>query len=127
MRRPPELMLFMVFVVATAGAMQASGLAGEMGVQPDTGIEKDVQNSEEELKNRTYSANREKGEVNFIGSVFASVDKVASSFIMVYALYEMLVNAGIPGWLASFASSPVFLMLGMFMIYLISGRRMTVR
>lgn len=127
MRRPPEIMLFMVFVVAAASAMQASGLASQLGVQPDTGIEKNVEDSKETLKNRSYSANREKGEVNFIGSVFASIDKVVNAFVMVYALYELFVNVGIPGWLAAFLSSPIFLVFGIFMLYMISGRRMTIR
>lgn len=127
MRRPPEIMLFIILVVSMAGAMNASGLSQDFGVQPETGIEDEVNDTQEVLQDRDYEANREKGEVNFIGSVFASVDKVVGAFVLVYELKAMMINVGLPGWLATFLASPIFLILGIFMLYMISGRRMTVR
>lgn len=117
----------MIIVAATASAMSASGLAGQMNITPATGLQDDVNRTQEQLQDREYSANREPGEVNFIGSVFAGLDKVKNSFIMIYELYELFRNIGLPGWAAIFLSSPIFFIMGVFIIYMITGRRMTVR
>lgn len=123
MRRPPEIMLFMIFVVAAASAMQASGLATEMGVQPDTGIDENVKDSKETLKDRSYTGELKGGRVNFVGLIKGGVVKVIDAFILVYGLYEMLVNVGVPGWVAAFLSSPLFLVVGGFIIHMMTGRR----
>lgn len=125
MAQVTKLVVFMVCVAAAATVMQASGLTAELGQQPNPGVQDNVNDSQEDLKQ--YSASREQGETSFIGSVISGVDKAIDSFKLVFALYPMLKNLGMPSWLAAFISAPVYFSFGLFVLYLITGRRTTTR
>lgn len=120
MRHPATILLFIVCVSAVVGAMGASGTADWLGVNPDTGVEEDLNESESEL--RDYSASREGSDTSFIGATISGVDEAVSSFVLIFALADLLVNMGLPPWAATFIASPLVWSFGLFMIYMISGR-----
>lgn len=125
MAQVSKLMIFMVCLAAAASVMVASGLAAEIGQQPQTGIQEDVDSSNESFKE--YSASRSEGATSFIGAVISGVDKTISAFKLIFALPSLLVNLGLPTWLATFISAPIYFSFGMFILYLITGRRTTKR
>lgn len=120
MRHPATVLLFLVCVSAVVVAMGASGTAGWLGVQPETGIQDDVGQSESEL--RDYGASRQGGDTSFIGATISGADEVMSSFVVIFALADMLVNMGLPAWGAAFLASPLVWSFGLFFIYMFSGR-----
>jgi len=120
MRHPATILLFIVCVAAVGGAMSASGTAGWLGVQPDTGVQDDVSDSESELKD--YSASRQGGDTSFIGATISGTDEVLSSFVVIFALADLLVNAGLPPWGATMIASPLVWAFGLFVIYMFTGR-----
>ncbi|MBP1987246.1 hypothetical protein [Halolamina salifodinae] len=121
MRHPTTVLLFIVCVAAVAGAMAASGTAGWLGVDdPSVGVEDQVNQSEGELHD--YSASRQGGDTSFIGATISGTDEVISSFVVIFALSDMMVNAGLPVWSAVMLSSPLAWCFGLFIIYMFSGR-----
>lgn len=125
MTKVTNLMLFMVCLAAAAGAMGASGLTDEVGAAPDPGISEEVNQSEEEFK--TYTASRDEGATSFIGAVISGVDKTIDGFKLIFALYPMLVNLGLPEWVAAFISAPLYFLFGLFILYLLTGRQTSQR
>lgn len=125
MAQVSKLMIFMVTMVAAATAIGASGLGAWTGLNPQTGAADDVNQSKQELHN--YSATRQEGEVNFIGSIFSSAGKVMSSFGMIFTFGSVLQNLGLPPWAVEFVVAPLTFLFGLFFIYLLSGRRTTKR
>ena len=125
MSQATKLMIAMVCIAAAAATFTASGLSGYSGLQPQTGIQDDVEESQKEF--RSYSATRQEGEVNFIGSVFSSAGKVMDGFRLLFQLPELAMNSGLPGWAAEFLAAPVVFLFGLFFVYLLSGRRTTSR
>lgn len=120
-----KLMIFMVCLAAAASVMLASGLAAEIGQQPQPGIEDDVEQTEGDFKE--YSASREEGSVTFVGAIVSGIDKAISALKLVFALYPMLVNMGFPAWLATFLAAPVYVVFGLFTLHLLTGRRTSSR
>lgn len=120
-----KVLVIMVCIAAAATAMAASGLTSDIGLSPNTGIQENVNHSQQEYKK--YSASRTQGDTSFIGSVIGGVDKAISTFKLVFALYPMLTNIGIPAWLAAFISAPVYFSFGLFILYMITGRRTSTR
>ena len=120
MRHPATILLFMVCVAGVVGAMNASGVAAWLGVQPETGIEDNVDTREKKLKD--YSASRGSSDTSFIGATISGVDETVASFVIVFGLADLLINAGLPAWGAALIASPLTWSFGLFMIYMISGR-----
>lgn len=119
-RHPTTVLLFIVCVAAVATAMIASGTAGWLGMQPDTGVQDDVEESKSELKD--YSASRGSSETSFIGATISGTDEVISSFVLIFALADMLINMGLPPWGAVMLASPLTWCFGLFVIYMFTGR-----
>ncbi|ADQ68441.1 hypothetical protein GL213_14390 [Halogeometricum borinquense] len=120
MRHPATILLFIVCVAGVGGAMTASGTADWLGMQPDTGVQDDVAQSKGDLKD--YSASRGSSDTSFIGATISGTDEVVSSFVLIYALADMLVNAGLPSWGAVMIASPLTWSMGLFVIYMFTGR-----
>ncbi|GAA0293938.1 hypothetical protein [Halarchaeum salinum] len=120
MRHPATVLLFIVCVAAVATALGASGTAGWLGMQPNTGVQDQVDQSESQFHD--YSASRQGGETSFIGATISGTDKVFSSFVVIFTLADLLVNMGIPAWAAAMVASPLAWSFGLFVIYMISGR-----
>jgi hypothetical protein len=118
-------MVFMVCVAAASSAVVASGLGGELGMTPQTGIQDDVQQSEDKFKE--YDASRSGDDTSFIGSVISGVDKTIETYQIIFALPTLLTNMGLPGWLAALIGAPAYFLFGLFVVYMITGRRTTGR
>jgi hypothetical protein len=125
MAQATKLLILMVCIGAAATAMSASGLTEELGQSPQTGTQDDINDSEESF--RSYSASRGESDTSFIGSIIAGVDKVVRSFQLIFALHPLLTNLGVPGWLATFISAPIYFSFGLYVLYLLTGRRTTSR
>jgi len=120
MRHPTTILLFIVCTGAVSGALAASGTAEWLGYSPNPGVSEDINDSEEELAD--YSASRDDGDTDFIGATISAVDEVLSAFVVIFALSDLLVNLGLPGWAAAMLASPLAWSFGLFIVYMISGR-----
>lgn len=120
MRHPATILLFMVCVAAVSTGLAASGVTDWLGMQQETGIQDDVADSRKDLKD--FQASRQGKDTSFIGATISATDETISSFIMIFALSDLLVNMGLPGWAAALIASPVVWSLGLFIIYMFSGR-----
>lgn len=120
MRHPATILLFLVCVAAVATAMGASGTAAWLGAQPETGIQDNVNHSGSSLHD--YKASRQEGSTSFIGATVAGTTKTFSSFMVIFSLAELLINAGLPPWGAALLTSPLIWAFGLFAIYMITGR-----
>lgn len=121
MSQATKAMMFIVCIGAAAIVMQASGLAGYTGLDPHTGIQDDINDSKSETRN--YSASTAGDDAGLVGGIFGSVGQGIRSFGLLYQASSMLVNLGLPTWLATFIVAPLpFVAMFLFM-YLVSGRR----
>jgi hypothetical protein len=114
-------MMFIVCIGAAAIVMQSSGLATYTGLDPHTGVQDDIKDSKSQYKN--YSASTSGSDSGIVGGIFGTMSQAVSSFGLLNQSADLLMNLGLPGWLATFIVAPVPFILGFLLMYLVSGRR----
>ena len=113
MRPLPHYVVALAALVGAVTIMQGAGIAGELGVSPETGIENDIENVQEQLSNQVDSDQRGVGSI--IGLAISAVSLSFSMVELVILFPAVLNNLGVPLWLAIPASFPVYV-IGMFFI-----------
>lgn len=121
MRKTTKLVVFLIMLHAAAGLLSASGVAADMGVLPDPGGDKrvgDAQSAAESVK-------AEGGIADTLFALYTSVtDSIRTVFNTVFALEIMLANLGIPVYVTAFLAAPVPIIVGMDIVYALTGRSM---
>lgn len=117
MRPIAEVLVFLICLSAAAGALQASGLATAIGVSPNPGIHGAVHDVP-----HNASANRQPGQVTFVGAVVGGISTFVSTFAIALLVYPAATNLGLPAWAAALISAPVWALYAMLLVYMMSGR-----
>lgn len=121
MRKTTKIVVFLIMLHASAGLIAASGLGADMGVMPDPGGDDKVQTAKD-------SANNVEAEGGIADTLFALYNSVAQSLTAflntAFALEIMLTNIGVPAYVTAFLVAPIPIIVGMDLVYLLTGRAM---
>lgn len=121
MRKSTKLVVFLIMLHAGAGLLSASGVAADMGVLPDPG-------GDEKIDTAQSSAENVEAEGGIADTLFALYTSVTNSimgvFNTVFALELMLSNLGIPVYVTAFLAAPVPIIVGLDIVYALTGRSM---
>lgn len=120
MRYSTRLVVFLFFLNAAAGLLVASGWAGDAGIQPQPGGDTAI----EQANSSAAAVQASGGLGQTLYGLFISVSGTFRSIIgAVTAGPVMLANLGVPGWLVGFVFAPMYLFIGIDMMFMLTGRR----
>jgi hypothetical protein len=122
MRKTTVLAVFLVMLNASAGFITASGIGAALDINPSPGGGQTIE-----------QANQSVGGTNFNsgGSDFPTLIKAfisaAGAFVEVIKIVTiggplMLANLGWPNWLIGFLFAPWYLVSGLDLLYIVTGR-----
>lgn len=120
MRYSTRVVIFLLFLNAGAIAIGQAGVAGDMGIQPAVG-------GDDALSEANQSASRVDASGGFGGTLFGLYSSVASVFQTIgaaaFAGPQMLINLGLPAFFVTFLAAPLYLLVGIDVIYILTQRR----
>lgn len=115
-----RITLFLVIVNASAGAVDASGVADDWGVNPNPGMDSAVSDLNDALGDIDPSS----GLGDTLFAMYTSITKTAEVvFNFIFYGPVMFQNLGVPTWLTSLAFAPMYLIAGTGIMYSLFGRR----
>lgn len=119
MRYSTRVLIFLIFLNAAATAFSASGVAADWGIEPDPGGDAQLANVEENASSFQPSG----GFAATLYGLYASVTGVFQNVIGVAtAGPTMIGNLGVPGWVTAFAFAPLYLLVAIDLVYLLTIR-----
>jgi len=116
-----QLVVFMVFISAVPNLVVASGLAEDMGWDPDVSGSGYVDDANENMSNIEPSG-------GFAGTLFQLYTSVAGPvkilMDLLFGAEIMMASIGIPSWIIGFVMAPKAIIGGGAMIYVLAGRNL---
>ena len=120
MRYSTRIVIFLIFLNAAAGVMVSSGVAADWGVSPTPGGDEAIQEANE-------TASSIQGSGGFGETLFGAFAGAANAFGDIFGLATagptMISNLGVPGWLTGFLFGPLYLLVGIDLVYILTQRR----
>lgn len=116
--RSTNLVILLVLLNASAVMVGAIGLT-DIGYQPDIGGDAEIEQAETQAE--TISTERSALD-QFVAGVIAAADTVATVFGVAIAGPTMLANLGVPAPVVAFLSAPIYIIVGLDILQVISGR-----
>lgn len=102
-----------------AGVLAASGVAADLGINPQPGGDEQVDRAEQSAENVEAGG-------GFGSTLFALYTTVTGTFETVYKLVfygpTMLENLGVPGWMTGLFNSVITLVVATDIAYILTGR-----
>lgn len=119
MRKTTKIVVFLIMLHAGAALLAASGVAADMGIQPEPGGEDTVNETQEDAKN----VDAEQGAFDTLFALYTSVTSSISGVLnAAFALERMLGNLGVPIYITAFLAAPIPIIVGLDIVYLLTGR-----
>lgn len=116
-----QIVMFMICLAATAVLLQAAGVNDMFNISPETGI-----NTTQINKNFTSYTSQIQGSNSVsltpIGFIITGVTTVVKGFSVILMLPVVLNNLGVPMWIAAFIAAPLYLLLSLTVLYILTGR-----
>jgi len=120
MRYSTRIVIFLVLLNAAAGVMVQSGVANDWGISPTPG-------GGEAIEEANQTASEIKGSGGFGDTLFGAFAGAANAFGDIFGAATagptMLSNLGIPGWLVGFVFAPLYILIGIDLVFILTGRR----
>jgi hypothetical protein len=120
--RALDILVFFICVGAGVTMLHASGWGAETGVSPNPGISEQTQTINESLSD--VQAERQEGASSFLGGTVAAANSLVSALSAMLILPVALQNLGVPGWIATPLSLPLYVIVGVFVVQVIRGMKM---
>lgn len=121
MRLSTRIVFFLIFLNGAAHLLVASGVAADWGIEPSVGGDEELDRVNQTAKKLEPSG----GGLSTLFGVFTAVAETGNSiFETITAGPDMIMAAGVPGWLVSFLFRGMYLIIGIDVIYMLSQRRM---
>lgn len=119
MRISTKVLVFMIFLNASATVVQASGLAADMEISPKPGETDKLENAQ----NASESVDATSGFGSTLFGIYAEGGTIAQAFVGALAGGPiMLAGLGIPSWLLTFVFAPAYVISAIDIYYALSGR-----
>lgn len=114
-----QIVIFLVFLNAAAGAVTASGLGSALDINPEIGADEEIDRVESDMQ----EVDTAQGIRDTLFAMFSTTTTTAvSAFTILLYGPVMLANLGIPGWLLTFLFAPAFVIVGIDTIHFLTGR-----
>jgi len=120
MRYSTRIVIFLVFLNAAAAALVASGAAADMGIAPNPGGDQALAEANQSVAQVSPGG----GPVDTLFGLYSSVaDTLSNVFGAVFAGPAMIAALGVPTWITAFVFAPMYLLVGIDIIYILTQRR----
>ncbi|WP_254544087.1 hypothetical protein [Halomarina pelagica] len=120
--RSTNIVIFLVLLNASATLLSGTGIAPALGVSPTVGGDEQIEQSEQNLQ--SVSTDRSALD-NFIAGIISAASVLVGVFSIVIAGPLMLSNLGVPGALVAFIFAPLYFIVGLDLLQVLSGRSLT--
>lgn len=117
--RSTNIVIFLVLLNASAVFIGATPVGDDLGYSPTVGGDEQISNATDAASD--VSASRSALD-NFIAGVIAAAETMGTIFGVVIAGPQMFINLGVPGPLVAFISAPLYILVGVDVLQIISGR-----
>lgn len=120
--RSTNILIILVALNASAVLVGAIGLGADAGYEPTVGGNEQIEEA-----NQTASDVEGSGGVidSFVGAVLNALGQLVSIFAVVVAGPRMLAKLGVPGPLVALLAAPLYIVVGIDLLEVISGRELT--
>lgn len=115
-----NMTIILFFLNAGPAALQASGVAQDMGIDPSVSGDDAIGEANEAMQNETAAQGGFGG--TLFGLFTAVTQPVTTVMDVITAGPNMLISAGVPTWLVAFVFAPQYLIVGGTVIYVLAGR-----
>lgn len=120
--RSTNILILLVALNVSATLIGVSGLGQEIGYQPTVGGDEQIDQANETATN--VETNRG-GLDSFIGAVISAGSALVTIFSVVIAGPRMIMNLGVPPIIVGAVATPLYILVGIDILEVISGRRLT--
>jgi hypothetical protein len=117
--RSTNIVIFLVLLNASAVFIGATGIGNDLGYTPTVGGDEQIGEATDAASN--VEASRSALD-NFIAGIIAAADTMSTIFGVVIAGPQMFINLGVPTALVAFISAPLYILVGIDILQIISGR-----
>lgn len=108
--RSANLVIMIVVLHASAGFISAIGVADDLGVDPETGVDEKIDSTVDSA--RDISAANGVGETLF-GLILTAWNAASAILMLVVVFPLMLSNLGVPSAILALVFAPLYIILGM--------------
>lgn len=109
MRISVQLLLFFVFMNAFAGALTATPIAGDLGINPDPGGDEKLEQADAEAEE--FASSNSGGDTLF--GLYNALAGVLEGLINTLPAIGMMKNAGAPAWLVNYGFAGYSIIIGL--------------
>lgn len=111
--------ILLLFLNAGPALLAQSGVAEDMGIDPSVSGDETVEQANEDMSQIEASG----GALDTLFTLYQSVTSpVRAVMDVVFAGPTMLISAGLPAWVVGFVFTPMYLITGGAIIYVLAGR-----
>lgn len=120
-RASVTVVIFLVCLNASAGAIAASGVGESLGIDYSVGANEDLDETEESAEGLSPDTSGD-GDFSLISAALDVFGVAQSVFSLATAGPQMLANIGVPAWLTGVLFAPMYLLVFADLAYIVSGR-----
>lgn len=121
--RSTNILIFLVALNASAVVIGAVGVGADLGYQPTIGGDGEIQNANESAAN--VEAQSDSAFDTFVGAVISAASTITTILGVVTAGPQMLINLGVPAFIVLPLATPLYILVGIDILQIISGRDLT--
>jgi len=121
--RSTNILIFLVALNASAVVLGAAGVSQSVGYDPNIGGDAQIESANESLGD--VNTNKGSGFDTFVGAVISAASTLTDVFGIVIAGPTMLINLGAPAFIVFPLATPLYLLVGIDILQIISGRDLT--
>jgi hypothetical protein len=121
--RSTNILIFLVALNASAVVIGAVGLGADLGYQPTIGGDAEIQTANESAAN--VEAQSDSAFDTFVGAVISAASTITTILGVVTAGPQMLINLGVPAFIVLPLATPLYILVGIDILQIISGRSLT--
>jgi hypothetical protein len=121
--RSTNILIFLVALNASAVVLGAAGVSQSVGYDPNIGGDAQIESANESVGD--VNTNKGSGFDTFVGAVISAASTLTDVFGIVIAGPTMLINLGAPGFIVYPLATPLYLLVGIDILQIISGRDLT--
>jgi|APHM01.1.fsa_nt_gi hypothetical protein len=120
--RSTNILIILVALNASAVLVGSIGLGAEAGYNPTVGGDDRIEEANQSASNVEGSG----GVIDsFVGAVLNAASQLVTIFSVVVAGPQMLLNLGVPGPIVALVAAPLYIVVGIDLLEVISGRQLT--
>jgi len=121
--RSTNILIFLVALNASAVVVGAVGLGADLGYQPTIGGDAKIETANESAANA--EAQSDSAFDTFVGAVISAASTITTILGVVTAGPQMLINLGVPAFIVLPLATPLYILVGIDILQIISGRDLT--